>query len=484
MQRFPWWVQLRFRVLIGFTCILIGAILHTNNTMHRILTEDLPQVQLEAMADRAVSLRTTLEREYTENGAFQLKLPEEQSLRFPLRLYDADGQMMDGAGDLPSQRSAVIQALADQPPPPMVVQVEDRRYSYQTLPLHFNGQVIGVLEMAEDLPPLERFQAKAQEELGTAGLLSLCTVVAVGMYLGGYLNTALTQIKQQTEAIVSGNFDRRIPVRSNDEIGAIGTYLNQMAEDLQRLAQTRNEFLSKVSHELRTPLTIAKGFSSTLRTGPMLPAQERTIEIIDNQIDDLTRLVNDLLDLSRRETGCMELRTNEIECGALVAEAIEHQRQLVRGQKVVLEARYHVAQHVSIRGDRQRLHQVLGNLIGNASRYAKRHIFVELDADETDAILRVRDDGPGIAPEDQVRIFEPFFQSRNGPRGRVGLGLTVAKELVMAHGGTIVVDSTPGNGTTFVIRLPRTDVPTDEARSSWSIFRTPAASKHEQNMRA
>lgn len=482
MQRFPWWVQLRFRVLIGFTCILIGAIIHTNNTTHRILTEDLPKVELEAMAERAASLRTTMERQYTETGAVALEMPEDQPLRFPLRIYDSEGRMLDSTGDLPSQPEAITQALQDTPMPPMMVQVEDRRYSYQTLPLHANGQVVGVLEVAEDLPPLDRFQAKAQEELGTAGLLSLITVVAVGMYLGGYLNTALTQIKQQTEAIVSGNFDRRIPVRSNDEIGRIGLYLNQMAEDLQRLAQTRNEFLSKVSHELRTPLTIAKGFSATLRQGPMLPEQERTIEIIDSQIDDLTRLVNDLLDLTRRQNGCMELRTHDIECGALVAEVIEHQRQLVRGQKVVLEACY-VVHNVSIRGDRQRLHQVLGNLIGNASRYAKKRISVELDADETSAILRVRDDGPGIAPEDQMRIFEPFFQSRNGPRGRVGLGLTVAKELVMAHGGTIAVDSTPGSGTIFIIRLPRTDVQSDEWRKAWNLFRTPAPANQEHNVR-
>ena len=482
MQRFPWWVQLRFRVLIGFACILTGAIMHTNNTTHRILTEDLPKVQLEAMTEQAVSLRSSLEREYSQRGSLMLQLAE-QPLRFPLRLYGADGELLNTTGDLPSQPTAVQQALADHPAPPTVVQVDDQSYSYQVLPLHAaDGDVIGALEIAEDLPPLDRFQAQAQEQLGTAGLLSLCTVVAVGMYLGGYLNTALTQIKQQTEAIVSGNFERRIPVRSNDEIGRIGCYLNQMAEDLQRLAQTRNEFLSKVSHELRTPLTIAKGFSSTLRQGPMLPEQQRTIEIIDSQIDDLTRLVNDLLDLSRRQNGCMELRTHEIECGALVAEAIEHQRQLVRGQKVVLDGRYTV-HNVSIRGDRQRLHQVLGNLIGNASRYAKKHIWVELDADQSHAILRVHDDGPGIAPEDQVRIFEPFFQSRNGPRGRVGLGLTVAKELVMAHGGTITVDSTPGNGTTFVIRLPRADSESEEWRSAWNLFRPQSASKHEQNIR-
>ena len=481
MQHFPWWVQLRFRVLLGFTLILIGAILYTYNTMYRILNEDLPKVELEAVAERAASMRATLEQDYSAHGAFELQLPVGTPLRYPMRIYAADGHLIDGTGDIPSQPEMLTRALSDVWTPASMVQVDDRRFSYQTLPLHYNDKVIGVLEMAEDLPPLDRFQAKAQHELGSAALLALCSVVAVGMSLGGYLNTSLTQIKQQTEAIVSGDFERRIVVRSNDEIGAIGTYLNQMAEDLQRLSQTRNEFFSKVSHELRTPLTIAKGFSSTLRQGEILPHQARTIEIIDSQIDDLTRLVNDLLDMSRRENSSMELHTHEIECAPLLAEAIEYQRQLVGGQKVTLEARYAVA-HVSIRGDRQRLFQVLGNLIGNASRYAKKRIRVELDADEQSAILRVHDDGPGIAPEDQVRIFEPFFQSRNGPRGRVGLGLTVTRELVMAHGGTIAVESTPGAGTTFVIRLPRIDKPGQESRS-WHLFRTSGSSKTESNVR-
>lgn len=474
MQRFPWWSQLRFRVLLGFMFILLGSNLYTNYATRRILMQDLPRVELESLVERTVLLQQALEREYAQTG--QLLLADaEQPLRFPLRLYNANGAVLNATGSLPSKPEAVQQALAGTPVAPSIERSNGQRYSYQVLPLRSDGQIVGVLEIAEDLPPLDRFQETAQRELASAALLSVCTVIAVGMYLGGYLGNALNNIKQQTEAIVGGHFDRRIPVRSNDEIGRISTYLNQMAEDLQRLAETRNEFLSKVSHELRTPITIAKGFSSMLRQGPMLPEQERTVKIIDDQIEDLTRLVNDLLDLSRRQNGCMELRTHEIECSALIAETIEQQCQLVRTQKVTLETRL-LTKNVQIRGDKQRLHQVLGNLIGNASRYAHSKIIVELDADAEDAIVRVCDDGPGIAPEDQVRIFEPFFQSRHGPRGRVGLGLTVARELVLAHGGTITVESASGHGTTFIIRLPRIDF-ADERGHAWSLFRTPAITR-------
>lgn len=462
MRTRAWWPGLSIRLLASFAFILWGTILFTNTTTHRILTNELPRFELQTMTSNASILAQDLEAVYAQSGQLSVKLLD-MPPRLSLRLYAAGGQVLESSTPWPARPDAVRQALANQPSVATIVAAsQDRRYGYQVLPLRHEGKTIGALEVTDELPPIGRFLLSIKYDLGISAVIAVGSILAVGMYLVGYFKRNLHEIKKQTEAIVSGDFDRRIAVRSNDEMGQIANCLNRMAEDLQRLAETRNEFLSKVSHELRTPLTVAKGFSSLVRRHEFPPRIERNVAIIDSQLDDLTRLVNDLLDLSRRQHGNMDLRTEDLDCGTLVAEVIEQQRQVLRGQKVVLEAHFRVKQ-VPIKGDRQRLHQVLGNLIGNASRHCRGRTWLELDADKQQAIIRVCDNGIGIAPEDQARIFEPFFQARKGPRGGAGLGLTVARELVLGHGGTISISSIPDVGTTFTIALPRTDVIAEKA---------------------
>ncbi len=466
MRRAFWWPKLSMRLLGSFVFILWGAIYFTNVTINRILTRELPAFELQTITRYGQGLARDLEQSYAETGILSVRLLDDPP-RQSLRLYDAQGIEIATSSPWPAHTAIVRQTLANRSMPVQtVVQDDAQRYGFQVLPLRHEGKIIGALEVADALPPIDRFVDSIRSDLIRAALIAVGSIIAVAMMLGGYVRKGLQEIKLQTEAIVRGDFDRRSGIRGNDEMGRIGGYLNQMAEDLGQLAQTRNEFLSKVSHELRTPLTIAKGFTSLLRNGEVPPQHARTVAIIDTQIDDLTRLVNDLLDLSRREHSSMDLRTTPIDCGKLVAEVVERQRHVLREQKVALELRCMVKQ-APIRGDQQRLHQVLGNLLGNAARYARSRTTLELDVDAQHAILRVRDDGPGIALEDQARIFEPFFQSRNGPRGQAGLGLTVARELVLGHGGTIAVSAEPGAGTTFTIMLPRTDATAATRHRSW-----------------
>jgi|GEM_PF-4004623 len=470
MQRIRLCSQLRFQLLGSFVVVLLGNMLYANYAMHRTLTERLPNVEMRALTGRAQRLRNDLEQAYAQHQQLSVQLLE-NAPQVSLRLYAADGTVLESNSSFTAEPQMVVQALTERTAPVTVVAVGDQRHAYYVLPLHHAGTVIGALEVADELPPLDQLQASIQQELVITAGVSLCSILAFGIYLGMRFNQALRSIKRQTEAIVRGEFEQRLTVRSNDEIGQISRYLNQMAEDLQQLAQTRNEFLSKVSHELRTPLTIAKGFSSMLRTGPLLPQQDRTVSIIDTQIDDLTRLVNDLLDLSRRQHCTLALQTTEIDCAALLTEVVEHQREVLRGQKITLTTRY-CAEDVRVQGDRQRLNQILSNLIGNASRYSQRYIQLEIDADDEQVIMRVGDDGPGIAPEDLCRIFEPFFQSRHGGRrGQAGLGLTVARELALAIFGTLEVESTPGAGATFVVRLPRYHARPAEMRRKWRTLR-------------
>lgn len=247
---------------------------------------------------------------------------------------------------------------------------------------------------------------------------------------------------------------------SRDELAHTASELAQLADYLSQISAERSQFLGKVSHELRTPLTIAKGWMSMLRDYMQAPEQERIVGVIDQQIDELTRLVNDLLDLSRRDVDALALHLEKVDLVALVNQVAEHQREVT----ILNGVRLHVRTHepvVHACADRGRIAQVLNNLISNACRYVPHFgtgwIELKVELTDTAACITVRDNGIGIAPEYLPRIFEPFFQVQGHKRGKSGLGLTIAQELVLAHGGSLTVESTLGKGTSFHIWLRRMD---------------------------
>lgn len=449
------WTQLRFRMLAGCAVVIVLNMLYVEYAVNRTLNTELPQVELQSLTASGAKLQAELQQVYAEKQLLSARLLARPPER-PLRLYNAAGVILESSSPLPPEHAApfVQQALANGVSTPAITGSGSDRIGLHVLPIRYRDTIVGAVEVAESLPPIDRFRQRIQQEFAATATVTISSLLAFCVYLGARTNHALRAIKRQTKAIVHGDFEQRIPVRCDDEIGQVARCINEMAEDLERLSQTRAEFLSKVSHELRTPLTIAKGFTSMLSQGELLPQQERTVQVIDGQIDDLTRLVNDLLELSRRQNSAVALAMQPINCAQFLAEVAEQHGALVRDRRLKLR----VAgsdKNVQINADRQRLLQVIGNLIGNASRYARSEIFVQFRASGDHALISVQDDGPGIAPEDQARLFEPFFQAKHGKVGRAGLGLTVARELVQAHGGTIAVSSTVGVGTIFTIRLPR-----------------------------
>ena len=261
------------------------------------------------------------------------------------------------------------------------------------------------------------------------------------------------------------------PHLNGDELAQTADELMQLADTLVQVSTARSQFMSKVAHELRTPLTIAKGWISMLRYGELSKEHERVVEVVDQQIDELTRLVSDLLDLSRREVDALDLRLETIDLVSLVEQLAEHQRELTMLKGIQLSVQRRCADAYAC-VDRGRISQVINNLIGNACRYVPHlgngRIDLMVLCNETAVQVTVRDNGCGIAPEHMPHIFEPFYQVEGKQRGKSGLGLAVTYELVRAHGGALTVESEVGRGTAFHIRLRRTvpanpsDAPAEE----------------------
>jgi two-component system, OmpR family, phosphate regulon sensor histidine kinase PhoR len=253
------------------------------------------------------------------------------------------------------------------------------------------------------------------------------------------------------------------PIRRHDgETLGLVTVLEDMTRE-RELERVRSDFLTVVSHELRTPLTAVKGSLDLLLdgdAGALEPLQQRFLQTARRNAERLISLVQDLLDLSRLEAGQVSLTLQPADIRRILDDVII-------GLGAIFESKHqqvHVelpTQPVLVMADRRRFEQVVTNLLGNASNYTPEEGRIEVraqpDPDAGQAVLTVRNSGPGIAPEDREHLFEKFYRGGNALTrrdGGSGLGLAIVKSLVDLHHGTIAVESEPGNGAAFIVRLP------------------------------
>jgi signal transduction histidine kinase/HAMP domain-containing protein len=236
--------------------------------------------------------------------------------------------------------------------------------------------------------------------------------------------------------------------------------IEEKGRELEAASRHKSQFLANMSHELRTPLNSVLGFTELLVDGIYGELPERakaTVSRVQANGRHLLGLINDVLDLSKIEAGQLTLTLEDYSLGQIVRSAVTAVEPLARSKGLALAAT--VPEHLPLgRGDERRLTQVLFNLAGNAVKFTERGA-VDIFADAVDGHFEiiVRDTGPGIAPEDQSLIFEEFQQVDNSStrqKGGTGLGLAISRRFVEMHGGTIDVESVPGSGSTFRIRIP------------------------------
>jgi signal transduction histidine kinase len=307
--------------------------------------------------------------------------------------------------------------------------------------------------------------------LGIAGLV-LCAILIVlfGVYLARSTARPIREAAAAASRVAAGDLSTRIPEHGPGEVGELTVAFNRMADVLERsraelesqneqLRQSerrKSELVRIVSHELRTPLASVLGFTSVLldRDVPV-EEQRRYLGIINTQSRRLSSLLNDFLDAERLEEGELELTRRPIDIGSVVAEQV----QLYKGQskKHELDARL-PPRKLTVNGDPNRLAQVIGNLLSNAIKYSPDGGTVHVEAEQVDGIVRVsvRDEGLGIPDELQQRVFAKFFRGDADESGipGTGLGLTIARSVVEAHGGRMNFESARGKGSVFWLELP------------------------------
>jgi signal transduction histidine kinase len=235
--------------------------------------------------------------------------------------------------------------------------------------------------------------------------------------------------------------------------------------ELRRIDTLKNDFISMVSHELRTPLTSIKGFVKLVVMGDLGPLNEQQAEclgVADREADRLTRLINDLLDLSRIEAGTLTFHWEAVDPAPLVADVLRVLRPQVDAAGLTLSADLPPDLPL-VRADRQRLTQILTNLVGNAVKFTAPggRVLVRAGVEEDRLVMAVSDTGMGIPAHALAHVFDRFYQVDTGEtraRGGTGLGLAITRQLVEGHGGSIHLRSVPNEGTTVTVTLPLGDL--------------------------
>ncbi len=329
-------------------------------------------------------------------------------------------------------------------------------------PILLDGKTIGAVLVGSMIEPA--LNPADEDFLRSVNFSILLTSLAVGvlaLVLGSLLfrqiTSPLRELSGSAQAIAGGDLKQRVPVRSNDEIGRVARSFNQMAESLAQADAQRRNMIADIAHELRTPLTVIQGNLEALMDG-VYDLTPENVAAVHKQSVVLSRLVADLRDLALAEAGQLRLELKAVALGDLTAQVSEGLE--VQASEKSVQLKLEIAENLpTVQADEQRITQVLFNLMSNALRHTPSGGTITTSAELRDGrvLVSVRDTGTGISPEDLPHVFERFYRadrSRARSTGGSGLGLTISKQIVEAHGGQIWVQSWLGAGSTFAFSLP------------------------------
>jgi signal transduction histidine kinase len=290
------------------------------------------------------------------------------------------------------------------------------------------------------------------------GIAAAALALAMVQLLAHGMTFPLREMVAAARAMARGEYGRRVTATSRDEVGELARAFNAMAAELAEVDRMRRDLVANVSHELRTPIGALRAMLENLVDG-VETVEPTALESMLRQVERLGTLVEQLLELSKLESGAVPLERRRVPAQALLGDVAHEWDMQAKARGVRFDVSVEPPA-LSLRGDRERMHQVLANLVANAIRHSPEGGRILLRATETDSrvAIEVLDEGPGIPLAEAERVFERFYrsdQARSASEGGSGLGLAIARWIVELHGGTIRVKQGEPNGCRMVVELPR-----------------------------
>lgn len=320
-----------------------------------------------------------------------------------------------------------------------------------------SGKPAGALRYVVSLAQVDRQILMTLLMTLAIGMVIICLVMLSNLVFINSIIRPIAGIGQAARRIALGDYDAHIQKTHDDEIGDLCDTINYMAEEIADAERLKNEFISSISHELRTPLTAIKGWSETLRQGALTDTQltAQGLDVISNEAERLSGIVEELLDFSRMQSGHMVMRFNRMDLSAELEEVAFLLRDRAAREQVELHYVPLEQPLPPVLGDRDRLRQVFINVLDNAIKYSSNNGLIRMEAADMGSHVQVviSDNGIGIAKEDLANIKTKFYRA-NKTRSGSGIGLALADEIIRRHNGRLDIDSELGVGTTVTITLP------------------------------
>ncbi|HEY0605243.1 MAG TPA: heavy metal sensor histidine kinase [Herpetosiphonaceae bacterium] len=453
-------LSLRWRLTALYVALLAGVLILFSLAVYVALSRSLAEADDDALQNLALLLDSSIS---TRGGKLRIDDSNQTAKghdRF-VRLYNNDGEaVFDNStivGEVALIPGGLLQAKQGRERFETVA-VEDQHFRVLSVPIQRNDEIKGVLQVAQLLDEAEQTLDRLLLILATTIPVMLVVASWGGAFLAGRALLPIDRLTRAAQRISAHDLSERLgaPAR-NDELGRLSLTFDSMIARLERAFRQQRQFTADASHELRTPLTALRGQIEVALSQPRSTAEYRSVlESALSQTERMSRLVSSLLTLARADAATLPLHYESLDLADLVTDVAEQMQPLADERKVRLEVH---ADSVPLLIDQDRLLQVLLNLLDNALNHtpAGGSVSIACSAQDKHALVTVRDTGMGIAAEHLPHIFDRFYRvdtARSRERGGTGLGLAIAQMLIEAHGGLLSVESEPGAGSTFTIRLP------------------------------
>jgi two-component system OmpR family sensor kinase len=459
-------VPIRWRLTIWFSVILCVILILSGLLLYFLLQRYLYQEVDNNLEVYSARVHGTLHLDITgsplDYQVIHSNLPAVNDFVSPgifIQIIDSNGSVVVKSDNLAAQELPSTPALITKVTSGILVTTtlasdDGTHLRIMASPLDLNGEIL-VLQVGESMALVASVLRQAVLSLFIWAIFALIFMAFLSVFL---LQRALEPVKQITgtarEIETSSDLNRRVGyVGPDDEIGRLAGTFDHLIAHLNQVFDAQKRFIADASHDLRSPLTVIRGNVDMLKRN--LPESERTesLRAIEGETKRMSRIVDDLLLLTEIESD-HAIPQARVDLRGIVLDEVRRAQQTA-GSRIITITH---ADSIGIRGDGYRLRRMLGNLLDNAIKYTADdgHILVSLLCEGSGAIMKVTDDGIGIAHDDVPHIFDRFYRvekARSRERGGTGLGLAIVKSVAEQHNGTVVAESEPGKGSTFEVRF-------------------------------
>jgi len=449
--------SVRWRLFLSFLLVIVVAVGAAALFVSRTTSNEVEQYETQSHNVRVGRVQTLLARYYIEQQDWAGVEPVVDQIA---RLYSERVVVVDQGGLVVADSHGMmpIGEPGEFEPPGVVIPIVAGQARCGTLVISPQGPPPPPGEIAAEEASVSSLSSSINRYLLWGGLLAVAVAAVATLLLSRRILRPVESLAHAARGLSRGDFSQRVDVRSKDEFGELAKTFNSMAEDLERTEQLRRNLVADVAHELRTPLSNIQGHLEAIRDG-LLPPEPATFDSIYEEVLLLARLVEDLQELTLAEAGQLTLVRQSADVAEIVRRAVIAAHPPAEAKGLTIEAKLPEGQAIAEVAP-ERIGQVLRNLLSNAITHTSEggRITVDLVDDGDELHIGVVDTGDGIPPEDLPYVFERFYRadpSRVRATGGAGLGLTIARRLVEAHGGTIGVESEVGKGSRFTFTLPK-----------------------------